>query len=94
MEFPIYILILLLGLCVGSFLNVLIYRIPLGQEFVKTPSHCMACGHPLRWYELIPVFSWVAQGGKCRSCGIKLSAQYTFLEALYCSLWLLQAVLF
>ena len=58
MELPIYILILLLGLCVGSFCNVLIYRIPLGEEFVKTPSHCMTCGHPLAWYELIPLVSW------------------------------------
>lgn len=94
MEFPIYIMTLLLGLCVGSFLNVLIYRIPLGQEFVKTPSHCMSCGHPLKWYELIPVFSWVAQGGKCRSCGVKLSAQYPIVEALNGSMWLLTAVLF
>lgn len=85
---------LLLGLCVGSFLNVLIYRIPLEQEFVKTPSHCMSCGHPLKWYELIPVFSWVAQGGKCRSCGVRLSAQYPIVEALNGSMWLLTAVLF
>lgn len=94
MEFPIYIMTLLLGLCVGSFLNVLIYRIPLEQEFVKTPSHCMSCGHPLKWYELIPVFSWVAQGGKCRSCGVRLSAQYPIVEALNGSMWLLTAVLF
>lgn len=51
-----------LGLCVGSFCNVLIFRLPRGEEFVKTPSHCMACGHRLRWYELIPVASWLAQG--------------------------------
>lgn len=94
MEFPIYIMTLLLGLCVGSFLNVLIYRIPLEQEFVKTPSHCMSCGHPLKWYELIPVFSWVAQGGKCRSCGVRLSAQYPIVEALNGSMWLLTVVLF
>ena len=94
MEFPIYIMTLLLGLCVGSFLNVLIYRIPLEQEFVKTPSHCMSCGHPLKWDELIPVFSWVAQGGKCRSCGVRLSAQYPIVEALNGSMWLLTAVLF
>lgn len=94
MEFPIYIMTLLLGLCVGSFLNVLIYRIPLEQEFVKTPSHCMSCGHPLKWYELIPVFSWVAQGGKCRSCGVRLSAQYPIVEALNGSMWLVTAVLF
>ena len=71
-----------LGLCVGSFCNVLIFRLPRGEEFVKTPSHCMACGHRLRWYELIPVASWLAQGGKCRACGEKISAQYPVVEAL------------
>ena len=71
-----------LGLCVGSFCNVLIFRLPRGEEFVKTPSHCMACGHRLRWYELIPVASWLAQGGRCRSCGEKISAQYPVVEAL------------
>lgn len=55
-----------LGLCVGSFCNVLIFRLPRGEEFVKTPSHCMACGHRLHWYELLPVVSYLAQGGKCR----------------------------
>ena len=58
MDIPILILLLLLGLCVGSFCNVLIYRIPKGEEFVKTSSHCMTCGHNLSWFELIPVFSF------------------------------------
>ena len=84
----------LLGLCVGSFCNVLIFRLPKGEEFVKTPSHCMACGHRLRWYELVPVVSWLAQGGKCRSCGEKLSAQYPIVEALNGGAWLLAAWLF
>ena len=84
----------LLGLCVGSFCNVLIFRLPKGEEFVKTPSHCMACGHRLRWYELIPVASWLMQGGKCRSCSEKLSAQYPIVEALNGGAWLLAAVLF
>lgn len=94
MELPIYILLLLTGLCVGSFLNVLIYRLPLGQEFVRTPSHCMSCGHNLSWYELIPVFSWLAQGGKCRSCGVKLSAQYPIVEAVNGLMWLFTGILF
>ena len=89
-----YLLWTLLGLCVGSFCNVLIFRLPKGEEFVKTPSHCMACGHRLRWYELIPVASWLAQGGKCRSCGVKLSAQYPIVEALNGGAWLLAAWLF
>ena len=54
----------------------------------------MACGHRLRWYELIPVASWLAQGGKCRSCGVKLSAQYPIVEALNGGAWLLAAWLF
>lgn len=84
----------LIGLCVGSFCNVLIYRIPLGEEFVKTPSHCMSCSHRLKWYELIPVASWLVQGGKCRSCGVKLSAQYPVIEALNGVMWLLTGLLY
>ena len=94
MDLLILIMLTLVGLCVGSFCNVLIYRIPKGEEFVKTPSHCMTCGHALSWYELIPVFSWLAQGGKCRSCSVKLSAQYPIVEALNGSMWLLTGILF
>ena len=94
MDIPILIMLTLLGACVGSFCNVLIYRIPKGEEFVKTPSHCMTCGHALSWYELIPIFSWLAQGGKCRGCGVKLSAQYPIVEALNGAMWLLTGILF
>ena len=84
----------LLGLCVGSFCNVLIYRIPKGEEFVRTHSHCMACGHVLAWYELIPLVSWLVQKGKCRSCGISLSPQYPIVEGLNGGMWLLAGILF
>lgn len=94
MDILILILLTLLGLCVGSFCNVLIYRLPKGEEFVKTPSHCMTCGHNLSWYELIPLFSWLAQGGKCRACGVKLSPQYPIVEALNAAMWLLTGILF
>ena len=94
MDLPILIGLFLLGLCVGSFCNVLIYRIPKGEEFVKTGSHCMTCGHPLKWYELIPVFSWLAQKGKCRACSVKLSAQYPIVEAVNGGMWLLTGILF
>ena len=94
MDTPILIVLFLLGLCVGSFCNVLIYRIPKGEEFVKTSSHCMTCGHDLRWFELIPVVSWLVQGGKCRSCGVKLSAQYPLVEAINGIMWLLTGILF
>ena len=88
------LLLFLLGLCVGSFCNVLIYRLPKQEDFVRTPSHCMYCGHPLRWFELIPLVSWLIQGGKCRSCGHKLSCQYPLVEALNGLLWALTGLLF
>lgn len=94
MDLPILVLLCLLGLCVGSFCNVLIYRIPRGEEFVKTPSHCMTCGRRLRWYENVPVVSWLAQGGKCRGCGVKLSAQYPLVEGLNGLMWLVTGLLF
>ena len=94
MDLPILIMIFLLGLCVGSFCNVLIYRIPKEEEFVKTPSHCMTCGAKLHWYENIPLVSWLIQGGKCRHCGVKLSAQYPIVEALNGVMWLLTGILY
>lgn len=94
MDLPILTALFLLGLCVGSFCNVLIYRIPKKEEFVKTASHCMTCGHALKWYELIPLVSWLAQGGKCRACGVKLSAQYPVVEALNGVMWLLTGILY
>ena len=94
MDLPILILLFLLGLCVGSFCNVLIYRLPKEEEFVRTPSHCMTCGHELKWYELIPLLSWLIQKGKCRACGVKLSPQYPIVEAVNGVMWLLTGILF
>ena len=88
-----YILTLILGVCVGSFLNVCIFRIPLGQEVVKTPSHCLTCGHRLAWYDNIPLFSWFSLKGKCRYCGTPLSKQYPLVEALNGLAWLITVVL-
>jgi leader peptidase (prepilin peptidase)/N-methyltransferase len=82
-----YVMITLLGICIGSFCNVLIYRIPKGEEFVKTSSHCMTCNHKLAWYDNIPLFSWITLGGKCRYCKVKLSAQYPIVEAFNGLLW-------
>ena len=84
----------LVGLCVGSFCNVLILRIPRGEEFVKTPSHCFSCGHDLSWYENIPLLSWLMQGGKCRHCKAPISKQYPIVEALNGAAWLLCGMLF
>ena len=94
MDLLILSIIFVVGLCVGSFCNVLIYRIPRKEEFVRTPSHCMTCGHGLKWYELIPVVSWLLQGGKCRACSVKLSVQYPVVESINGVMWLIAALVF
>jgi leader peptidase (prepilin peptidase)/N-methyltransferase len=88
MTIPIYVFIFIIGVLFGSFLNVLIYRIPLKEEFVKTPSHCMSCLHKLAWYDNIPLLSWLMLGGKCRYCKAKISAQYPIVEFANGLLWI------
>ncbi len=75
------ILAALFGICIGSFTNVLILRIPKGEEFVRKGSHCMSCGHELKWFELIPIVSYLALRGKCRACKAHISLQYPLVEA-------------
>ena len=77
-----YIIIFIFGIVIGSFLNVCIYRLPLHESIITAPSHCMTCGRKLRWYDLVPVFSWIVLGGKCRNCKSKISVQYPIIEAL------------
>lgn len=71
-----------LGCCIGSFLNVCIWRIPNGMSIVTPPSRCPKCGHHIAWYENIPLVSWVVLGGKCSSCHCKISSRYFFVELL------------
>lgn len=73
--------IFLYGTIIGSFLNVCIYRLPKKENIVTTRSHCMSCGCRLKCYDFIPLFSWMALGGKCRSCKAKISVQYPVIEA-------------
>lgn len=90
----VYILTLVLGLCVGSFLNVVIYRVPNGQSINFPPSHCPKCQAKLRWFDNIPVVSWLVLGGKCRSCKSPISPQYIIVELLNMLLWLVAIMLF
>lgn len=76
-----YLTLFLFGTVIGSFLNVCIYRIPLHESVVTAPSHCMTCGSKLHWYDMVPIFSWLVLGGKCRNCKSKISAQYPIIEA-------------
>ncbi|MBN1552050.1 prepilin peptidase [bacterium] len=84
MEFRTFAVVFtsLTGLAVGSFLNVLIYRIPAGKSIVFPGSHCPNCSHAIRYWENIPVLSYVFLKGRCHQCGTKISLQYPFVELL------------
>lgn len=79
-EIPLYIIIFLYGIVIGSFLNVLIYRLPLKENIATERSHCMTCGHKLQWYDLVPLFSWLQLRGNCRYCKTPISTQYPLVE--------------
>jgi leader peptidase (prepilin peptidase)/N-methyltransferase len=79
----------LFGLCIGSFLNVVIYRLPLGQSLATPPSRCRNCGYSLRWFDNIPVLSWVLLRGRCRKCGVGVSWQYPLVELITAALFVL-----
>ena len=89
MLIPVYLVIFAFGAVIGSFLNVCIFRIPEGQSIVTVPSHCMNCGYRLKWYDLIPIVSWLFLKGKCRKCGQPISVQYPLIEAANGFLWIL-----
>ncbi len=77
------------GLCIGSFLNVVIYRLPLGQSIASPPSRCRTCGYSLRWFDNIPVLSWLFLRGRCRKCGTGVSWQYPLVELITGALFVL-----
>ncbi len=79
-------LALLGGLVVGSFLNVVAYRLPLGESLVLPGSHCPSCSVPIKAYDNVPVLGWVLLRGRCRSCRTPISARYPLVEALTAAL--------
>ncbi len=90
----VYILAIVLGLCIGSFLNVVIYRLPENMSLSKPGSHCTKCGYFLKWYDNVPVLSYIMLGGKCRKCKTRISPRYIGVELLNAGLWLISAFLF
>ena len=77
------------GLIIGSFLNVVAYRLPRGESLSHPPSHCPSCGAPVKPYDNIPVLSWLLLRGRCRSCNAPISVRYPLVEALTGALWAL-----
>lgn len=78
----LYGIVFIYGICIGSFLNVVILRLPRNESLVKSSSHCMSCGHKIKFYDNIPLISWLLLKGKCRNCGKKISPRYPIVEGL------------
>lgn len=87
MEISLIILFFILGLSVGSFLNVCAYRIPRRESIAYPPSHCPSCGNPIKQLDNIPLLSYILLKGRCRSCGDKISLKYPVIELLTGLLW-------
>ena len=89
-----YVVFGLVGLAVGSFLNVVIYRLPNKMSMVSPGSHCTTCDYSLKWYDNIPVLSYLILGGKCRKCKQTISPRYMIVELINALLWVLSVYLF
>lgn len=85
----LYALVFITGACIGSFLNVCIYRLPENQSLIKRNSHCMTCGADIKKRDLIPIVSWILLKGKCRSCKAAISPRYTVVEAMNAVMYVL-----
>ena len=88
-ETTFLIVAAVLGLSVGSFLNVCIYRLPRGESVLRPRSRCPKCQRSLTWYENIPVVSWLILRARCGGCGARISAQYPAIEIVTALLWVL-----
>lgn len=82
------------GLAVGSFLNVVVWRVPRGESVVHPPSHCPACGNPVRPRDNVPLVSWLLLRGRCRDCDAPISARYPLVELLNAVVWVVLAARF
>jgi leader peptidase (prepilin peptidase)/N-methyltransferase len=90
----VLVLAALFGLVFGSFLNVCIYRLPRDQSVVWPASRCTTCGRELAWYENVPVVSWAALRGRCRTCGERISVMYPLVEAVTAAMFVVMAAHF
>ncbi|MGC8915473.1 MAG: prepilin peptidase [Thermoanaerobaculum sp.] len=93
-PFFVPVLAAALGLVVGSFLNVVIYRLPRGESLIVPPSHCPSCGAPIRWYDNVPLLSYLFLLGRCRQCRAPIPLRYPLVEAATGFLFFLSATAF
>ena len=87
-----YFWIFILGGSLASFLNVVAYRLPRGLNIHSPPSHCESCGKPIKLRDNVPVLGWLILRGKCRNCGVAISPQHVYIEALFGGLIVMLAV--
>jgi leader peptidase (prepilin peptidase) / N-methyltransferase len=80
------------GAVIGSFLNVVVYRLPNGMSLIVPSSHCPACKHRIRWFDNIPIVSWLVLGRRCRDCHAPISARYPLVEGITAGMFALLAV--
>ncbi len=90
-DWPVLACAALLGAILGSFLNVCVYRWPLGQSVVRPRSRCPGCGSPIAWYDNTPLASWLVLRGRCRHCGQRISVQYPLVELACAIFWVAAA---
>jgi leader peptidase (prepilin peptidase)/N-methyltransferase len=77
----------LIGACIGSFINVVVWRLPREESLIWPGSHCPRCGTPLAWFENVPVLAWLVLRGRCRHCHQPIAARYPLVESLSAGLW-------
>jgi len=94
MEFYFVIIYIILGLILGSFFNVVAYRLSNEESILLPGSYCPICDHDLKWIDLIPVFSYISTGGRCRYCGKKISLAYPFSEIMTAVVFVISYLVF
>lgn len=91
-EWLLWVYAGILGGCLGSFLNVCIFRLPAGESVVSPPSHCPSCDMVIGWRDNVPVVSWLILRGRCRGCGTRISPQYPLVELAAAAIWVAAAL--
>ena len=79
---PVIVVVAILGLIIGSFLNVVIARVPAHESLLRPSSHCPGCGHPIRSRHNVPLLGWLVLRGRCAHCRVRISVRYPLVEAL------------